>query len=100
MRAIEIVLLASTVGVLSGCGGPSDAQVRRAFQRENPDCTVTDVYVSEGDASAIYFTIKYRDPTSQIDRRACWQYLNQGEEGWRLNYKDSVAEPAPAGYCQ
>lgn len=68
--------------------------------REHPGCTVTQVYVSEGDGSAVYFSIHYRDAESQVDRRACWQYLNQGEQGWRLNHMDSVDEPAPSGYCQ
>jgi hypothetical protein len=100
MRATDVSLLAAVVGVLSGCGGPTKAQVHQAFQRENPGCTVADVYVTEGDGSAVYFTIKYRDPASQTDRRACWQYLNSGKEGWHLNHKDSVAEPAPPGYCR
>lgn len=100
MRVTEAGLLVATVGVLTGCGVPGEAQVRKAFQRENPTCTVTDVYVSEGDASAVYFTIKYRDLASQTDRRACWQYINRGKEGWLLNRKDSVAEPAPPHYCR
>ncbi len=100
MRVTEVGLLVAVIGVLSGCGGPGEAQVRKAFQRENPGCTVADVYVSEGDGSAVYFTIKYRDLASQTDRRDCWQYLNRGTEGWRLNHKDSVVEPAPPGYCR
>ena len=99
-RWCQRALLAGTVSVVAGCGGPTETQVRTAFQRENPGCTVADVYVSEGDASAVYFTIKYRDDASQTNRRACWQYLNQGQDGWRLSHKHSVSEPAPPGNCQ
>jgi hypothetical protein len=77
---------------------PRTLQGRRQSQQEG--CAVAEVYVSEGDASAVYFTIKYRDDASQTNRRACWQYLNQGKEGWRLSYKHSVSEPAPPEYCK
>ncbi len=89
-----------TLLLLASCGGPKDSEVRQAFQRENPNAVVRDVYPSEGDSNAVYFTIKYSDKSTKREHRACWQYLNDGKGHWHLNFKTSVPEPAPAGYCQ
>lgn len=98
-RVHPTVLLAAFL-VVGACSAPKESEVRQSFQRENPDTLVREVYVSEGDGGAVYFTIKYQDKSTKREHRACWQYLNEGKEEWRINYKHSLPEPAPPRYCQ
>ena len=98
-RTQRAALLFTLLGA-TACGGPNESGVQEAFQLENPHAVVRDTYVSEGDGSAVYFTIKYQDNLSKQEHRACWQYLNDGTNGWKLNHKGSILEPAPPGYCQ
>jgi len=43
--------------LLVSCSSPNEERVRNEFLAENPDYTVTSIYVGEGDSSNVYYHI-------------------------------------------
>lgn len=97
---VRRLIAAASLLLVLGCSGPNEEQVKKEFQRDNPSVEVTDVYVSEGDAQAAYFTIKYRMP-DETAHVACWSYLAGDDGVWRTNAKTSVPERlVTKNYCR
>lgn len=75
--------------ILTGCSRPpSEAIVKSDFLGENPTWMVISVGVGEGDSSAAYYHIKYvRQSGGQVYEEV-WQYLNEGDGGWKVAHKE------------
>lgn len=82
-RATPVVLITVLSSLAAGCGMPTDEHVRRAFIRENPTVTVTDVASGEGDGGTVYKHIRYRLPGKTQECEVVWGY-QEAEPEWRV----------------
>jgi len=62
--------------LLVSCSSPNEERVRNEFLAENPDYTVTSIYVGEGDSSNVYYHIRYKKPTDKKLYEDVWLYQN------------------------
>jgi hypothetical protein len=78
---------ATLVGLLaSGCGHPTDEQVKRAFLKENPTFTVVSVVPGEGDGSTVYMHVRYRPAGNSTECEVEWGF-QEAEPEWRVFHK-------------
>jgi hypothetical protein len=79
MRAslIAIAFLVST-----GCGAPTESDVRADFLRARPGAQIVSLDVGEGDGATVYYHIRYRAAGDTVMREEEWQYLRQDDGSW------------------
>ncbi len=76
--------------LLFACGKLKDEQVRSDFLREHPAYEIVSSGVGEGDASAVYYHIKYKKPGDGRTYEDVWQYIKIGDSGWALTHKETL----------
>ncbi len=84
MRAL---LVAIALAVTTGCGAPTESDVRADFLRARPGAQIVSLGAGEGDAAAVYYHIRYRLPPDTATRGEEWQYLRQADDSWRNTWR-------------
>jgi hypothetical protein len=68
---------------IGSCDQPTVKSVAAAFQKENPDFTITDAGSGEGDSSTVYKHIRYRRPGNKHECEVVWGYQEVKRE-WKI----------------
>lgn len=89
MKTNVKVFLALCVLLMSACDrGPSLRKLEIEFNSRNPTATIKKIVVGEGDASCVYYHIKYKENLSEVVKEQVWQYMNYGGN-WKLENIES-----------
>ena len=95
MKRTASIVLVSLILLATACSGPSADRVKGDFLKEHPTYIVLSVHVGEGDGAAAYFHIKYKKPGEELVCEDVWQYMDVGEQEWKLTHKETIKERSP-----
>lgn len=91
MKAIGFLLM--LLLAISSCGSPTIVDVRKDFIKQYPNAEIISISPGEGDGSAVYMHIKYKQTTkSTVILEDVWQYLDKGGTQWELTHKETLSQ--------
>jgi hypothetical protein len=76
--------------ILLGCGIPREEDVRAEFLADNHGAAVESTGPGEGDASNVYFHIRYRLPGDSTLWEQVWLYQKDADGLWHVTSRDTT----------
>ena len=81
-------MFAGAILLISCNRPPSDSSIVSDFLRECPKAKVLSVGVGEGDASAVYYHIRYQLSDNSQIHEDVWLYVRDVDGRWKLRNRE------------
>ena len=89
-----VLVIALSVFFSAACNRVSAKQAEKDFKETNPDVTLHDCFVGEGDSDHAYYHFRYTKRGTEAKWEEVWLYQKQRDGTWKVVHKDG---PKPWG---